>query len=1147
MSWKPIDNDIRTTVQAEVDTTFMVEAGAGTGKTELMVYRVASIIRAGTANIDQLVVITFTDAAAAEISARTREALELLVSGSDEEVRKARMTPLEDDERHRVLAALQGIHRAHISTIHSFASSMLRERPVEARVDPAFRALEEIEASIDFDRAFGAWLDRMLDDTPDELATAMRRGIGVRQLKTLAAWMNLHRSVLPVDHVVPQMPDVQRFVADAIAIREPLADTHPHTGSDDAGHENIKQVLEFLGQLEVLAEDEGGDQDAIIRTILLQAPEVKQSAKDRESWDDEDAWRDARDLRKGLAADLKAVRRELGDWVLADVLPMVEEFVLGYAVERRELGIADYDDLLLWARELLETSPVAREHFRRRFTRIIVDEFQDTDPIQADIVLCLAGTGDPLPGRSWTAMEPRPGVLTVVGDPKQSIYRFRRADLAIYDDIKHGVMADHQSVIRQNFRSREYVIEWVNLVFDQAFVEEQGVQPGNTTLVHAPRDEEIPDDVPAIHVAWGSPQELADDVRAEEARTLARTLIHAHRTQWPVFDKAIKRVRPVTWGDMVILVPVWTEFDIFRDELRAWGIPHRVGGGTGFFRRTEVANLCHLLEAIDDPLNDVAMVASLRSPMFGCSDEDLLLAAGTGRGVNYRQWPTKECPPQVSDAIALIRDLHDRLPTMIMPDMVRLAVDRSLLVEQALAQPGDEQAAANLLKIPDMARRFADSQAGCGLADFTRWLREQRAMEEDPTVANAREADAGIADAGDDVVRVMTIHASKGLEFPVVALANMSGQRTIREGPVAQRSQRRLHVKVKGQGGGHFATAGYEAAWKAEKESLRAEITRLMYVAATRARDHLVIPMGTDKPHSTALINTLFSELPGANPANAGLKRDDGVHVIPPAVLDAIDPLEVAQVADASPADVEQARAERERWGQDRAALMDRASVALRQTAATQHDAQAWADAHPPNLEDDDLDDPVEADDDEQPARFVTPARPPGADSEATRKGKALHLVMELIDYSAPADLDAAVRNACLAEDAAGFEAEVRAWVDACLTSDAVRRAVAADEMHREVPFTIAIGEGDERGFEVGRIDLLIREGNSVTVIDWKSDAKVKPGGEQAHTEAMHRGQADAYVRALRASLPDDLHVGEVVFVYARTGGQGVIRPEGLF
>jgi len=249
-------------------------------------------------------------------------------------------------------------------------------------------------------------------------------------------------------------------------------------------------------------------------------------------------------------------------------------------------------------------------------------------------------------------------------------------------------------------------------------------------------------------------------------------------------------------------------------------------------------------------------------------------------------------------------------------------------------------------------------------------------------------------------------------------------------------------------------------------------------------------------------------------------------------------------IGEAEGALVDAAQTEREQWASARAALVEHASTELRQTAATQHDRDETPADEPPNLEDEDLADPVQAEDDERPAALVTERRPRGSDTEATRKGKALHLVMELIDYAAPADLDATVRNACATEDAAGFEDEVRAWVDACLGSNAVRRSLAADDEHREVPFTISLDGGES--FEVGRIDLLIREGTSLTVVDWKSD-RVEAGQEQQHTEAHHRGQADAYVRALRASLPDDLHVGEVVFVYARTGGEGVIRPEGLF
>jgi ATP-dependent helicase/nuclease subunit A len=1146
--WTPADQAVRVAVEHDGERTFMIEAGAGTGKTELMVYRAVAMIRAGHASVDDLVIITFTDDAAAEIAARTRQTLQLLATGTDEQVTAKRLTPLAGDEVQRVRDALAGIHRARIQTIHSFCGALLRERPVEAGLDPAFVTLDEMQASADFDRAFREWFDRVLENPPAGLVMAMERGLGASKVRALAEVFQAHRAVLPMHMPAVPMTPIDDFVAvlldNAAELRTLVDDCDP----GDAGVTDIGNIISLADQVSLLWDV--GDEAGVMRVLLTQAPELKHGTGVLASWGDEDDGRRATELRKEVHTALSAAQAELGTAVLMGLLPAVQDFVLGYAEQRRRDGVATFDDLLLWSRDLLRRAP-AREYFRSHIRRIIVDEFQDTDPVQADIVFCLAGEGAPPGGTDWTVMDPRPGVLTLVGDPKQSIYRFRRADLAVFDGIRTGVMSAHQQQITQNFRSREGVLAWVNEVFSEQFVAEPGVQPANVPLEHSPRPEEF--DHPAVHVAWAGPHEKLGPARKDEGELLARMLINARAREWKVFDKGTGTVRDITWGDMVVLVPAWTDFEEFRDALTRMGVPFRVGGGKGFFGRTEVGDLCHLLEAIDDPLNDIAVAAALRSPIFGCSDDDLLLAVGTGRGISYRQYATKDCPPRVADALRMVRDMHDVLPRLTLVEAVTMAVDRSLLVEQALARGDDEQAAANLLKVVDLARRFGDAGPlgdTAGLRDFSRWMREQREVEDDPLRSSLREGDAGIADAGDNVVRVMTVHASKGLEFPLVALANMCGRRNIERAPFPDRSGSTVHVRIKGTGGTHFESPGFKAAWPHEQKAQKAELTRLMYVAATRARDHLLIPLALDTSKFGPLATHFRNHIPDYVTAMAGGADDDMVNVVPADELAAVEPLPGADPGEADDAAVSAAQADREAWLEDRGQLLQAASAELQVTAATAH----GADREPGGGEDlpvsgeDDLPADAGADDtsaaDEAPGPALTATAADDGDTEATRKGRALHLVMEIIDYEAPGDLDAAVAHACAEENATGHEAEVRAWVGACLASDAVRRAIAADEIHREVPFTIVVDEG--KAYEVGRIDLLIREGDDLTVVDWKSD-RVKAGDEQAHTEKWHRHQADAYVRALRASLPEQFHVNEVVFVYARTGGEGAIRPEQLF
>ena len=252
--------------------------------------------------------------------------------------------------------------------------------------------------------------------------------------------------------------------------------------------------------------------------------------------------------------------------------------------------------------------------------------------------------------------------------------------------------------------------------------------------------------------------------------------------------------------------------------------------------------------------------------------------------------------------------------------------------------------------------------------------------------------------------------------------------------------------------------------------------------------------------------------------------------VLPPEVLAAVRRLPVREVAEATEDDINRVEAERAEWAARKVDVIKQAAAELIVTAATAHGQR------PDTTNDESASDP-------EPRPVIVGPSQGSSDTDATRKGKALHLVMELVDYVNPDDLDAVVAHACAAEGAEEHEAEIREWAANCLGSEAVARAVAADEMHCEVPFTVKVDDH----FEVGRIDLLIREGNSITVIDWKSDT-VMPGEEVAQAQEYHAGQANAYVRALKIAVPG-LAVMEVIFVFARTGGQAAIglEPDALF
>ena len=248
---------------------------------------------------------------------------------------------------------------------------------------------------------------------------------------------------------------------------------------------------------------------------------------------------------------------------------------------------------------------------------MLIDEFQDTDPVQAEIATLLTdvdGDGVPEPGR-----------LVVVGDPKQSIYRFRRADIAIYDEVKFGPLAAGQTLIQQNFRAVDGLLDWVNRVFDDAFgAGERGTQPPHVPLL-AVRAAPAGQRAPVVVVHGDGQAARADEIREQEAERLAAVLDQAVRGEpWTVCDPDTRAAPPGTWRDCVILLPARTGIEIYIDALAARGIPYRAETRGAFFGTPEVAELIALLRAVDDPTDTPSIVATLRSRAFGCSDDDLL-------------------------------------------------------------------------------------------------------------------------------------------------------------------------------------------------------------------------------------------------------------------------------------------------------------------------------------------------------------------------------------------------------------------------------------------------------------------------------------------------------------------------------------------
>ncbi len=1087
MTVAPVDQAVRDDVRSSLDANLCVEAGAGTGKTTVLVDRIVELLARGRATVDGIAVITFTEKAAGELAARVRQRLE-----------ERRAETFDPDELERLDRALAELQRAHIETIHAFAASLLRERPVEAGLDPQFEVLDGVAAEVDFDRAYRDWVAQLLQGEHPGLQLALHRGFDLRELRETAVALHTHRYLLPLSIAPASKPDARGFVERLETVQRELESLggQCHEPDDDPGYPQIALIAAFAEACRETA----GDLPELERTVLFRAPWLNATAGRAGNWGD-GVCAAVKELVREVKNRLDALKLDLRTEALVTALPLVEGFVAGYAVERRREGRANFDDLLIWTRDLLRDDVEARDYFRRRFTHLLVDEFQDTDPIQAELVAYLVspeGSG----GFDWTDLRPSPGKLVVVGDPKQSIYRFRRADIAIYDEVKAGMLAGGERVIVQNFRSLHGVLDWLNAVFDRVLEPKPRVQPANVPLVPAATELEL--DRPSVVTVRRELGEVdSRAVRTAEAEALARIARRAVKEEcWKVRDRQTKQVRHAEWRDVALLFPWRTDIELYEEALTAAGVPFRHEGSRGFNSRQEVRDLVSVLLAVDDPADRINLVAALRSAAFGCSDEEIFLFSVTDGTLDYRaaaRGLSEGAPAAVAEAMEILDGLHRERRGLSLPELVRRVIERTRMVEVALALPGGDQAAANLLKLADQARAFSASEGG-GLRAFAQWLAVVR-DEESP------EADAVVAEETDDAVRVMTIHAAKGLEFPIVGLANLNTGQPNRHAPIPDAAHHRLHLRVGTRYSGPFETPGYAKAREDEKALAGAELRRWLYVAATRARDHLIVPIVAGKAKPGPMLEALVPDLPSAEAAPGSV--DGHCFVYDPALVDEAPPVE--KEADGAIDDAQLAAA-----GIRRDAFVTELEGLLRTGARERRIASATAVE---KVWERPLAEPIAED-----GSFVVSPRGP-----ALEIGDAVHRVLELVDLPAAANLDAVARAVCAEGGVEGHLSAVAAMARRCLESATVRRALASGSYHREVAFMVA---GPNGSLASGRVDLVFRVGGELAIVDYKTDTVAEAAVDE-HI-VRHREQAALYAHAVARST--GLVVSEVVFVFARPG-----------
>lgn len=811
------DQDIRDRSGRDLQQSFIVDAGAGTGKTTVLVSRILGAITSGKSGLDKIVAITFTEKAAGELKLRLRAELE-----------KA-LREYSSEKWSDVRNALVEIERAQVSTIHSFCATLLRERPIEAGVDPGFEVLDEIGANLLLDQSWEEWLAREMDQTTGVLAEALETGIAIDDIYQLGKFLINHRDALKAPSPVRENREAFfQELSRALPRLEKLQNNcMDHT---DRGWVQIESLKESYQELQ---------EENALRRWITHPPTLRPNEGNQKNWSLKESLAEVKQLISELREHHEDLLTDVRHNLAVGLLNWLKGYVDHYEAAKRERGCLDFFDLLYRTRELLKKDREVRSYFQGRFDYILVDEFQDTDPLQVEIFFFLAESSPK--ANDWTEVKLKPGKLFLVGDPKQSIYRFRRADIETYHAAEKILSRQGEVLdLMLNFRSRPQVVEWVNKLFSDLIrpSEEGSYQPpyrpivaslpgrGETSVLFLPL-------APKVPVGNG----VAADLRLAEARTVAAFLKKIVAEGWKIWDRHNRQERKIGYGDVGILFRAKEAMDLYEEEFRDFEIPYRVAGGRRYYSRQEMGALLAVLSAIDNPKDKVALTAALRSPFFSVSDEELFLFTRRGRLLDYLEvgYKIEETAKSIQNAFRLMRELHNLRNETAVPLFILHLFQATRILPFLYLKPQGDQKVANLLKVVDMARALA-RQGLVTLRSFVQFLKKMESAE-------AEEGESPLAEESEDVVRLMTIHKAKGLEFPLVILGDAAYQSRSRIGEgIVNRQEGYLEIRL-GNRAVHIATRGWEAAGEKEKLRQEAEDSRLLYVASTRARDYLVIPL----------------------------------------------------------------------------------------------------------------------------------------------------------------------------------------------------------------------------------------------------------------------------------------------------------------
>ena len=1156
-------------------SSVLVSAAAGSGKTRVLVERLLSYVtdEENPKDIDSFLIITYTRAAAAELRGRILEELDKRSAAEPENRRLRRQSAL--------------CQRARIGTIHNFCTSILRERAHELGLPPAFRVADEDRSEMIKKSVLEKLMESAYESINDDegfrlLVDTVGAGRDDRRLEEVV--LELHSKMQ--SHAWPEKwAETQIELMDMDGVRD-IAETpwgaelmrNAFSVSTYWSHEMDKAIAEiYAGGNEKMAKAYGdsfsqtaegvrnfiracGDGwDAAGKMLPIAFPRLG----GLRNFEDEELMNAVKSKRDGCKKAMTAIAEEFsgssGELIkelvlsapaLKALLNLTLEFDRRFSREKLRLGLLDFSDLEHWAVKLLvdrntgEATETAIE-LSRSFTEIMIDEYQDVNAVQ-DML--------------FKAVSKKEQNLFMVGDVKQSIYRFRLADPSIfigkylsYSDFNYDKPVSDSGeprriLLRQNFRSRPCVLEAANHVFRNTMSRELGEIDYNddASLVPGaayPEDGENPAVIYAIDMPQGAEDDDAPDKTEVEARFAAGKIRELVDERVPVFEDGV--TRPVGYGDIVILMrSPGRPGAVWRRVLTECGIPVDSGQSGGFFLSVEISVMVSILAVIDNPHQDIPLISALRSPVFGFTADELSEIRAWDKNTDFFT-ALRVCAEENEKCrafIDILDGLREAAPDMTVDALIWHIFNKLDVPAICGAMTNGGVRVSNLFMLYELARGF-DSGGYRGLFRFLEQLERMMQRGEEPS--------SGAAEASDGCVRIMSIHKSKGLEFPYVFLADTSRRFNKQDmsKTVLVHSELGLGAKYTDiQRGVEYPTAARRAiAGRLMSESLSEEL-RALYVAMTRAKERLFVTCTVRRAGQTVEKLKISAESPLAVPVLTS--QPSFAHWLMLCALLEESPigLEICQTddsdltnevtADESSSPVISGRADPSLLE----AIAEKLSYKYPMTGTVNVPSKLTATELKNRFEDANRGEDAKTIVPKQLYSFRKPDFAP-SELDAAERGTATHLVMQYIDFAKTSSLEEISEEIDRMAASGRITGEQAEAVDgrsilSFFSSETGKRLLAADEVYREFRFSLLVpaimyypesAEGEEILLQ-GVVDCCFVENGHVTILDFKTDRLI--GQSAAGRAELYRPQLTAYKHAMERILSKPVDKAVVCFLF---------------